>query len=137
MSNFDKYKEVVEGKTKIFFYDAVGKPVEDYDLIVTNDEKMLLLNYFMAQQQAAQKMEPVPRSFTSKVEALYFDLFFKSYPQEDKALIRKMVVSRFTELLTSFMIGFKWTTIEQIKEGTDAVKASLAGVKKKDIVKKN
>lgn len=137
MSSFDKYKEVVEGKTRIFFYDENGKPEEEYDVLVSNDEKMLLLNYFMAQQQVVQKMEPVPRKFTKTIEDLYLELFYKSYPQEDKELIRKMVVSRFTELMTSFMIGFKWTTPEQIKEGVESVRASLAGVKKKDTLKKN
>lgn len=130
MGKFDKYEQIVEGKTKIVLKDDDDKVEDEFELIVRNSEKMLILNYFTAQNQASKRMVEVDSKFTDKVEALYIQLFRRAYPKENAANIVKMVNGRFVELLTAFMIGFKWTTEEDIANLKSQAKDEMFGKKK-------
>lgn len=130
MGQFDKYEQIVEGKTKIVLKDKAGKVEDEFELIVRNSEKMLILNFFTAQSQAARKMESVDTRFTDKIEALYIQLFRRAYPKENATNIVKMINDRFVELMTAFMVGFKWTTEDEMEQAKEQLKESIDGKKK-------
>ena len=72
---FDKYKEVVLGKTLIVLENDDGEPDEEFELVVKNSEKMLIMNYFQVQEQAKKNYDLVPASLTDEIETLFFNLF--------------------------------------------------------------
>lgn len=129
---FDKYKEVIEGKTQIILENEGDTPDEEFELIVKNSEKMLIMNYFQVQDLAKKNYDLVPTNLTDEIETLFFNLFRRAYPNDDVKNIKSMIDNKFAELMISFMIGFKWATKEQLDEVKENIKAESKGTKKKE-----
>ena len=131
-NKFDKYKEVIEGKTQIVLENDGDVPDEEFELTVKNSEKMLIMNYFQVQEQAKKDYALVPAPLTDTIEILFFNLFRRAYTDEDAKNIKAMVDDRFADLMIAFMIGFKWATREQLDEMKEQIKEAAKGTKKKE-----
>ena len=130
MGKFDKYEQIVEGKTKIILKDDDGNAEDEFELVVRNSEKMLIMNYFTVQNQATRRLEFVDPRLTDRIEALYVQLFRRAYPKENAASIQKMVSERFMDIMSALMIGFKWTTEEAMEKAKEEYMESMTGKKK-------
>ncbi len=105
-----RYSESV-GVWKHTIYGIGGKAVE-HDIVPVEEDNVKFVE--IKKKAALEKDEQV---LVKGVGDLYFDMIIRSddtYTEEDKKELKTLISMNINQIVTDFMIAFKWTTQEKL-----------------------